>query len=499
MRSARAGPALPLAVTLQQLSARAPTGSRAATSLAALAALLWLLCLLSVGLPAGSSVLPLLAPTPPAAAPATMTLTLTGGGGASSAGGSWSAAPAMEPWAGPVAWGWLFLARLARRRRAAAAGRRASPGSSNSSSSTGRAAPALAPPAGCPWAGSLLQLPASPASSGGEVAALLAWAGPPGAEEGEEPLPWAFSGGLGLVEPPAEPQPGADALEPLPSLGPLAWLLSEASGLRPTEPRPMELLLTGPLLSDPLLPPPPTASAPMARACTPSAPSSAASPLLPAWPDWAGLPPACTPMAAGPAPGSPGGSRRRRARRARAARAPAPTPTSSGCLPSSRSSGPTRRMPPPPPPPLLPPLPSPAAAPAGQAAAASSPTRPLAATAPRAAPAARPASARPTPPGSAARRASPGSAAATAAATSGSCSPHHDASCGAKAARNLQFNPLRLPHAGAGWRAGARRYARTPLADALAPLGAALLVAQAFAEQRLASPLAPSKVVVTEG
>ncbi|KAK9832552.1 hypothetical protein WJX81_008454 [Elliptochloris bilobata] len=54
------GPALPLAVTLQQLSVAARKRSPAAQALAALSALAFFLCLISIGLPLGSSALPLM-------------------------------------------------------------------------------------------------------------------------------------------------------------------------------------------------------------------------------------------------------------------------------------------------------------------------------------------------------------------------------------------------------------------------------------------------------
>ena len=456
-----------MAGTLQQLSIAARPRS-AARSLAALSALAFFLCVISIGLPPGSSALPLGREPPPAVG--TLTLTLEGGWQAPPAAG-WAA---EDTWAAPMAWGWFFLARLARRRRARAAARLGPPESSSSAgdpSSSGQTpGAASARPAGCPWAGS------PGASSPGEALALgwgdLACPSPPL----DDPLPWAYSGGLCLAGPSeaceaslAEPLPwAAELLDPLPSLGPLGWLM-EGSG--PISCMRME---DGP---------PAPASMHPRRA-------SAALPRPPGWQGLADLPlgPGAAAGGHGGAPWapppaaptcSPGGSSSSRRPEAAPLLLPAgttaSTQTSSGCPPSSQSCGLTARggggaaalaaAPPP----------SPAAAADVQGCMRQAPTPApsAAATLPRNSPAARPAAPRVT------------------ATTSGSCSPRARAFPG--------FVPLGLAPLGRRPVGRARGVRRTPLADALAPLGAALLAAQAFAEQRLGSPLAPSKVVVTEG
>lgn len=106
-------------MTLQQLSASAPPRSRGAAALAALSALLFFLSLISIGLPPGGSALPLLGAAPGGPGTETLTLTLVGEDSSSSnSSGGWEAtAEEQVPWAAPLAWGWPFLARLARRRR----------------------------------------------------------------------------------------------------------------------------------------------------------------------------------------------------------------------------------------------------------------------------------------------------------------------------------------------------------------------------------------------
>ena len=444
---------------------------RAAHSLAALSALAFFVCLISIGSPPGGSALPLERATP--ARGGTLTLTLEG---------RWQAPPAAgeeeDTWAASVAWGWFFLARLARRRRARAAAR---PGttegvSSGGDPSSGRTPePALARPAGFPWAGSL-----GPSSSGGPLA--LGWADPacPSPPLEDDPLPWAYSGGLCLAGPGeaceaslAEGLPwAAELLEPLPSLGALSWLME---GPGPTTSIRME-------------------DGPSALACSRPRAASAALPRPPSWQDWEDPPPepgvaggdsGGTPWAPPPAsptcsPGGNSSSSHLEALLLPPAGTPSATPTSSGCQPSSRSCGLKARGGSAAAAPAAAPPPSPAAAPAVQASLG---------------PAAHAAAAMPPRSSLAARLAAP----RPAATTSGSCSPR--ASPG--------FTPLGFAPTGLRpgvrargllrWGGRARGRGRTPLADALAPLGAALLAAQAFAELRLGSPLAPSKVLVTEG
>ena len=467
----RAGPALPwLAGTLQQLSVAARPRP-AARSLAALSALAFFLCLISIGLPPGSSALPLGREPPPAAG--TLTLALEGG---------WQAPPAAgraaeDTWAAPMAWGWFFLARLARRRRARAAARLGPPESSSSggdpSSSGQTPGAASARPAGCPWAG-------SPGVSLPGEALALGWGDPACPSPPlDDPLPWAYSGGLclaGLGEACeaslAEPLPwAAELLDPLPSLGPLGWLM-EGSGpisCMRMEDGPPAPASTHPRWASAVLPRPPSWQG---LADLPLGPGAAAggrggAPWVPP-----PAPPTC----------SPGGSSSRSSRLEAALLPPAgitaSTQTSSGCPPSLRSCGPRARGGGAAAAPAAAPLPSPAAAPDVQGCMSPAPTPApsAAATPPRNLLAARPAAPR------------------TAAMTSGSCSP-----AGSPGFAPLGFAPLGFAPLGQRPVVRARGARRTPLADALAPLGAALLAAQAFAEQRLGSPLAPSKVVVTEG
>ena len=308
---------------MQQLSVAARPRP-AARSLAALSALAFFLCLISIGLPPGSSALPLGREPPPAAG--TLTLTLEGG---------WQAPPAAgraaeEPWAAPMAWGWFFLARLARRRRARArrrAWRRRRAAAVGGDRSSGQMpGAASARPAGSPWAGS------PGASSPGEALAL-GWGDPACPSPPlDDPLPWAYSGGLCLAGPGeaceaslAEPLPwAADLLDPLPSLGPLGWLMEGSGPISCTR---ME-------------------DGPPAPASTHPRRASAALPRPPSWQGLADLPLGPGAAAAGrggallappPAPPtcSPGGSSSSSSRLEAAllplpAGTPASTPTSSG-------------------------------------------------------------------------------------------------------------------------------------------------------------------------